>query len=96
MGVELAVYRARIGTFSRPFCVSRHAFSSGVGLVKKCEMSQVAVAVLFISLAIGLCGDVESNPGPSHGRECAACYVVDHSAPGIRYFGFPKDRLVIY
>ena len=62
MGVDIATYRARIGTFSMPFS-SKSLLHGYVVSIEACRMS-FRLSLLVCSLVV-LCGDVEVNPGPS-------------------------------
>lgn len=93
MGVDLAVYRARIGLY----CSVGQKRSVSVGhRTKQVLISHTAVAFLFVSLALLLCGDIESNPGPGprKERQCVACYAKELETPNTRFFSFPMNRFV--
>lgn len=65
MGVDLNVYRVRIGTFTMPNKCRRtlHGYKIGYLTVRK----GLRLCVLF-GLLLVICGDVEVNPGPATGR----------------------------
>ena len=84
MGVDLCTYRARIGTlvnFGMPKFVRNDI------VVSKSRQFRISSAIFFLSLLL-LCGDVESNLGPSRKR-CAACGIYQDSSHS--YFQFPDD-----
>jgi len=94
MCVELSLYRLRIGLFNPKLCAlvsmikrsnAQWRYTSTVS--KVCEtMCRLLVTIFFVTVAIAVCGDVASNPGP---KTCSACGQVQS---GVAYFSFPLDR----
>ena len=62
MGVDIAVYRCKIGLFCMPVKV-RTALRT-LSLSKK-TVSKILRLAIFLSVLVTLGGDVETNPGPS-------------------------------
>ena len=78
MGVDISTYLARIGMFVNfgvPKSVGQDVFSN-----KNCFCAKFynGAAVFFVSLLL-ICGDVESNPGPTTKR-CFACGIYQTSS----------------
>lgn len=69
MGVDIQVWRARIGCFSQP---ASGKFKRGhVGIVIQRQRLSLAVKMCMFAL-LTICKSVESNPGPGHGsRDCS-------------------------
>jgi hypothetical protein len=87
MGIELSLYRARIGMFN-----CRASKNNIAACFPKVLTSQVRLLFAFAMLSglLLLCGDVKSNPGPGFKR-CAVCGVIQKDAATISYFSYPKD-----
>ena len=66
MGVDILIYRCRIGTFVMPLkcrtCI--HGIRLSKGKIRLCVRALVALSLLLV-----VSGDVESNPGPGSGQE---------------------------
>ena len=73
MGIELSLYRARVGLFNYR-AGKENNIAAGY---PKILISQVRLLFAFAMLSglLLLCGDVESNPGPNFKR-CAVCGVM--------------------
>lgn len=91
MGVDLALYRLRIGSFC-PASPSVMPSKPGLRLVKA-GMCRIVIALVLVATALAVSGDIESNPGPGPSfRTCAACG--NRDVNGLTYFSFPLNRLV--
>ena len=62
MGVDINVYRIRIGLFSMP---RKCRFKLDTLCFARATVSNVLRLTLFISILLALGGDVETNPGPT-------------------------------
>ncbi len=84
MTVELCVYRMRIGLFVHLLGVTATIFvRNRSGSRGKMAVRRLAVAFLFVTTLLALCGDIETNPGPSlhrKGRQCNACNVYESTS----------------
>lgn len=91
MGVDLALYRMRIGSFCP--VTKRQEPSKPVLRLIKAGMCRLVITLFVVSTALAVSGDIESNPGPNR-RICAACGYKD--VKGLTYFSFPLNRLVTH
>lgn len=99
MGVDVCVYRMRIGLFYQ----MKHL--NGYSKINNFSMRTVSLVLLIVistSLLLLSCGDIEANPGPKYQdniigrrRSCSACGRCSMNDKEASYFRFPINRFVV-